>query len=434
MPPQRLFRRRRRNSLARQQTISKDSFALRFNFKKRRNCCRRTWTLSSRGSLKPKTFMKTKLQYLREVFAILIMAGCGAALHARADVTVSIQNEINDFHEVPGVGVTNDVLADTQTNATFGVFDNLHFENTLSFGGTYAYYDLERNIVGGTNVYHTLHVSVSAINSPFVNTIHNPSANAYSLANVEINEDLMVDYVPDSDTDTPPTSVSFQASYLVQGQLINHDWNYGSQPGDVQITENPEFTANTEPLASINSASTIAVSANYLGKVVTTGLNSKFTLENALGGQAQWVNSMTVDTGNPNTYFNTSYTLPDGFDLQYLFQGFVNIVDQNNQPIRASKLIFYCVNSTNTAERIAFAGQPDLTIEEAVSLEVIPGTNSLVLQWPSYATNYELETSTNLAGGWCTNSLPSPVQSGPFLQVTVPTTNSAAFFRLLQTN
>ena len=123
------------------------------------------------------------------------------------------------------------------------------------------------------------------------------------------------------------------------------------------------------------------------------------------------------------------------FDLRYYFQGFVNIVDQNGQPIPASKLIFWCVNPNDTTQKISFASQPDLTIEQAVTLTAIPGTGSLTLQWPSYASNYQLQTTPALGNAaWSTNGLPAPVVSGPFLQVTVPATNAAAFFRLLQTN
>jgi hypothetical protein len=192
-----------------------------------------------------------------------------------------------------------------------------------------------------------------------------------------------------------------------------------------------EHIATVDSTVSVQTekpvGATISISTNVVSSVIKQSLNTKFNYVDALSAGINWQNS--AFPAHVSNFYGQSAT----YDLQFLFQGFVNIVDQNNQPIPPSKVIFYCVG-TNT-EQVAFASQPDLATEEAVSLEVVLSTNSIVVQWPSYAANYQLETTTNLANdSWTTISLPTPIQAGPFLQVTFPVTNSCAFFRLQQIN
>lgn len=358
--------------------------------------------------------MKTKLDHLIIALAILAMSGGGVGLEAHADESVSVSLQLTGRHDDAGV---IDFYASTNFGSTYGVFDTFQLVKTFSAGGAYANYDLERNIVGGY-VYHTLHISGSAINSGF--EFYNGSADSGANSGVQIQEDMMIQYVPDSFTDTPPTQVSFQESYLLQGQLQIEmdDWSIGA------------YNFSMEGGGDDPANYTISISSNVVTSVTTVPLNQKFSPSELLQAGVNWDNFFLVNPAlNPQPGNRSS------FDLRFYFRGFVNIVDQNGQPIPANKLIFWCVNSNDTTQRIPFASQPDLAIEQAITLTAIPGTGSLTLQWPSYATNYQLQTTPGLGNAvWTTNGLPAPVVSGPFLQVTVPTTNAAAFFRLLQIN
>lgn len=346
--------------------------------------------------------------YVRVIVRAIIMIGCGLTLNTQADVIANgVQVASTTANESGGVGFY------ASTNATFSVLDTFQWQALINANGTYSYYDLERNIFSG-KVYHTMRVAGTAVNTPFVGLDSPPNnifADAECQSTVEISEDMLIEYVPNSITDTPPTSISFQESYTLAGQVA-----YGADGASVTATPGGIF------LIFMNTNETsVSISTNILGSTVTQALNTVFQTDNFLHAYNAWANN------------GGYYSQPASYDLRYLFQGFVNIVDQSNQPIPPSKLIFWCVNPGDTTQRVPFASATDLANETTVSLQAIPGTNSLTLQWPSYATNYQLETTTNLANGsWGTNSLPPPVVSGPFLQVTVPTTNAAAFFRLQQ--
>jgi hypothetical protein len=349
--------------------------------------------------------------FLRAALAILVVAGCATNLVAQQEVTYI--DEINFDEAAP-----NGFILNTNVSGTFGVFDTFRYEQYFNANGAYAYSDVERKIIGG-NVYHTMHIAGAAIDSRFAFT-STPAASVTSVGQVQIVEEMMIEYVPDSVSDTPPTSVSFQFNYLIQGKIFYEfeDWDINANPTFNIIGSGNAFT----PPFGV----TVPISTSVVSGVFKEGLNSPFTLNCALSTAEDWQNS---------AMYVGHYNQPATYDLQYLAQGFVNIVDQNNQPIPTSKLRFVYVNKNNTTQQVGAPIQPDMTIEEAVSLQAISGTNSLVLQWPAYASNYQLETTTNLAGNsWTTNSLPTPVQSGPFLQVTVATTNSSALFRLVQTN
>jgi hypothetical protein len=206
--------------------------------------------------------------------------------------------------------------------------------------------------------------------------------------------------------------------YLVQGQIYceYENWGIDAQPGNW-------YPSGYDP--NVKGFS-ISISTNVISTVNTQVLNNIFQLTYELASTVYWEN---------DTSYEGYYGQPSTFDLQYYLNGYTNIVDQNNQPIPPSKLLFLFVNPNDTSQNLGSPITPDLSIEESVSLEAIPGTNGLVIQWPSYATNYQLETTTNLVNNsWATNSLPSPVQSGPFLQAIISTTNSCSFFRLIQMN
>lgn len=380
------------------------------------------------------------------LLAIFLLSGGWTTFEARADVSAYVYDAISGDHFDNNSGWPTDFKFFYYTNLNFGVFDTFQVSQNFNYGGAYGYYDVERRIVGGC-VYHTLRVAGTAINSQYVSVTFNSGggiasgfeSEADSSATAQLTEDMMIEYLPDSVTDTPPTSVSFQASYLIQGGLSGHDWNYGAQPGNVDVADST--LGDPAPLATLFSPP-IAVSTNIVsnsnlivGNETTATLNTVFQYEDALWGGADWDNIASVAEPDPINDYVVNYTVPCAYDLRYIFQGFVNIVDQNNQPIPPNKLKFLCVNPNDTTQQVQFASQPDQTIEQAIWLAAVPGTNSLVLQWPSYASNYQLEMTTNLtSASWNTNSLPMPVVSGPFLQVTVPATNASAFFRLIQNN
>lgn len=380
------------------------------------------------------------------LLAILILSGGGAAMNARADVSAYVYDAISGDHFDNNSGWPTDFQFFYYTNLTFGVFDTFQVSRNFNYGGAFGYYDVERRIMDGY-VYHTLRVAGTAINSQYADVSFNRDGSiasgfeseADSSATAQLTEDMMIEYLPDSVTDTPPTSVSFQASYLIQGGLSGHDWNYGAQPGNVDVADST--LGEPAPLATLFSPP-IALSTNIVsnsnvivGNETTATLNTIFQYEDYIGGGADWDNITWVAAPDPVNDYEVNYTVPCAYDLRYIFQGFVNMVDQNNQPIPPNKLKFLCVNPNDTAQQVQFASQPDQTTEQAIWLTAVPGTNSIVLQWPSYAGNYQLETAASLASAyWNTNSLPAPVVSGPFLQVTVPATNAAAFFRLIQSN
>jgi hypothetical protein len=149
--------------------------------------------------------------FLRALLAILIMGGGGAALEARADGFGDAQIQIwGDVANDPTVYFESDLSTNTDS---FGTFDNWHWTGYLSSSGSYAYADLERFIAGGL-VYHTLHIAGAAIYNGYPEY-----GEADSHAEIVITEWMLIQYLPDSETDTPPTSVSFQVSYAVQGQM-----------------------------------------------------------------------------------------------------------------------------------------------------------------------------------------------------------------------
>jgi probable HAF family extracellular repeat protein len=85
----------------------------------------------------------------------------------------------------------------------------------------------------------------------------------------------------------------------------------------------------------------------------------------------------------------------------------------------------------NSGVRHGFLATP---VSRVISLQAISGVSGVTIEWPSFATNYVLQTTIDPVNGpWSQYTL-SPVLEGSFFQITVPTTNSMGFFRLLQTN
>ena len=265
-----------------------------------------------------------------------------------------------------------------------------------------------------------MQISGAASYSQFVDSwfANNFKAEAFSSSYVEIGEDMMIEYFPNSATDTPPTSVSFQASYSVQGSVVDE---YGTTISAGPASFYTSYDSTNPPI-------TASLSTKFLSPIFREALNVPFGISYTLSGQANWVNE------NPYNDASTYDGVPGTYNLQYLPQGFVNIVDQNGQPIPTGKLLFLYVNPNDTTQQVDAPINPT-SATYAVSLVAILETNSLVLQWPAYTSNYVLQMTPGLVNAtWNTNCLPSPVLNGSFLQVTVRATNACAFFRLLQTN
>jgi hypothetical protein len=352
--------------------------------------------------------MKTNPKaFLRSLLAILVMAGGGAALDARADVSASANAGLEIGHYDDGFQLQIDFNSDSSTQATFSVSDSFRLEWYANFGGAYSYYDLERNF-DGSNVTYAMRIADAHINTPFAND--EKGAICEGSQEVSIREDMMLVYFPSSATDTPPTQVSFQVSYSVQGQIFLDNTNAGAA-----IYAQP-FTDGGNDFTIYKSSFAIPINSQVLSDVFTESLNTKFQVQYFLsGGSDEWGHGEPTSTA----------------DVRLIPNGFVNVVDQNGQSFPPGKVVFEYYNENNPNESIAVPNPANLAGTPPVLLSANLGTNGLVIQWPSYVTNYQLETTTNLVNAsWTTNSLLTPMVSGPFLQVNVPTTNAAAFFRL----
>jgi hypothetical protein len=194
--------------------------------------------------------------------------------------------------------------------------------------------------------------------------------------------------------------------------------------------------AYPNPVQLYTPVVTYSLSTYALSQVMTVPINEIATVvvysTQTLVG---WHSPGEVIT-NVTSNYETSYAPPlCSYNATFYFAGYTNIVDQNNQPVPRNKLIFWCVSTNSPTNLVGIPPQPDLSIKETVPLQTIPGTNSCTIQWPLYGSDYQLQMANDLQSDiWTTNSLPPPVQNGPFLQVTIPTMNSRAFFRLLKTN
>jgi hypothetical protein len=69
-----------------------------------------------------------------------------------------------------------------------------------------------------------------------------------------------------------------------------------------------------------------------------------------------------------------------------------------------------------------------------LSIQVLAGATNATLAWPSYDTNYVLQSSGSLATGWATITNNPPVSDSDVYQqatVSVPISNTNTFFRLM---
>jgi len=76
---------------------------------------------------------------------------------------------------------------------------------------------------------------------------------------------------------------------------------------------------------------------------------------------------------------------------------------------------------------------PDATLTTNVSLAVSPSNGTITFNWPVTAPGFILETSSNLDSSTAWTPVTNlPVVVGSNNQITLPTTNTAMFFRLLR--
>jgi hypothetical protein len=144
--------------------------------------------------------------------AMLILLGCATRLIADMESYVNFYVQVyGEYFSGNGWTVNASEVTNLLTSQ-FGYSATFRYEEYLNTNGSYAYLDLERYIVGD-NVYHKMRVSGATMNNGFA---YNgaPEANSSAESVGSIYEDLMIQYLPSSITDTPPTSVSFQVSYL----------------------------------------------------------------------------------------------------------------------------------------------------------------------------------------------------------------------------
>ena len=99
--------------------------------------------------------------------------------------------------------------------------------------------------------------------------------------------------------------------------------------------------------------------------------------------------------------------------------------DDGLRPLPTSKLVGAGAGGlTIGAYAVPGGGQPRLTVAEI-------GPNLLRLQWPQTVETWSLQSASTPSGGWI-NSSPTQVLENGRIYVTIRTSNSAAFFRLIR--
>lgn len=353
-------------------------------------------------------------------------------------------------------------LSGSAFNSTYGPVTNfscfagqgMKAQFLANSNGCYAYCEFDRSVKGTPGqwpdawVYEICHESGVAIDQNF--WAGGPyGVEAICDANIMWQDLVAVQYIPDSATDAPPTSISFQQKFWVQGQITSDYVQptgigtlVGVDPGGYYVPLNYPRELNVPAVAfSFGSAvlcPTISVPIAYSGPAVPGSLPSSAnatTITSYLKLESIWADPAYVTTNAVDfSGYYASYTQPNLYNVSSYFLGYTNIVDQNNNPVAVNKLLFWLVDPNKTSAA-AMTMNPDLSQEQSVPLQAIQTTNGLTIQWPLYASNYQLQTTGDLLNGpWTTNSLPTAIQVGTLLQVTVPMTNHSGFFRLVQMN
>lgn len=107
-----------------------------------------------------------------------------------------------------------------------------------------------------------------------------------------------------------------------------------------------------------------------------------------------------------------------------------------------ANLVFYHLTTTNGATAIeAFVGSATgLIIKTTASsiaapapvLAIIPSATNVLVEWPTNATGYTLEVSTNLASAVWNTNLPAPVIVNTNKVVTNGVSGTRKFYRLIK--
>ena len=92
-----------------------------------------------------------------------------------------------------------------------------------------------------------------------------------------------------------------------------------------------------------------------------------------------------------------------------------------------------CDNTAGVLSASFTSGEITLPPEAPMlQLQLQVGNGSLMLSWPQIYSNYYVQSIENLTSGIWTSNLGSPSVNGTNLQITLPATNPAQFFRLSQ--
>lgn len=401
--------------------------------------------LNPRYKIVRATIRRMQVHTFAMIITIFIMVA-GPSFHAQADCNVQVS---------PDISWNGDANDANSTNFSCGASQKLQAQLLVSSNGSYAYCEFDRNIIDLPGKWppaaghESIHASGAIVGQSFWSPQNNVEVYAVGRSDIRVDELVLLQYIPDSQTDAPPTSISFQQVYLLQGQLTGEV----SVPIRVYVGEVSEQIEGVGNPGGLNvPAVTFSFNNVVLGPVISAPIGASGPLQPGLsigftgGGPttfqtwldviADWVDPAWVYTNSDGYGYDSSYTQPDLYNVSCYFSGITNVVDQNNNPVPLNKLYLWWVDPANTNMGIGMPAQSDLSVpQQFVSLQVISATNGLTMQWPLYGSNFQLQTTSDLLNGvWTTNALPVPIQAGPFLQVTVPMTNNASFFRLVQTN
>lgn len=381
----------------------------------------------------------------QSAIALILAVVCGT-FYARGDCNVQQVCQLSGI--IAGVNPYASPLFNGAECALDAPTDFQCLYTNSAFSGGYAYSEVDHEVIleppGGvvvTNVliYDACCVSGNAFEDEsfwkpgdYYGDIVSASSSA------EADEDLSIQW---NSTDAPPTSIKLQGVYLVQGQ-ISSDYGAGIGASGTVSVDGGASVVNFPNGGLEPPAASFTFSTNVLGAAVTCPVNALTSRDLELQVTVSWGDPVFIMTNlMTGDGYKESYTSSSWYAASCYFEGYTNIVDESNQPVDPGKLIFRYVNPKDPTN-VGYTVPPYPIPPTAPSLQVLIGpvgpaspSSGLALQWPLYASDYQLQMTANVASGvWSTSSLPAPVQVGSFLQVTIPATNSCAFFRLVQRN
>jgi len=382
--------------------------------------------------------MKLAHLFSASLLVAIFTIGGSFAFRAKADCSADFINQIRSGDPVTG---NNLFSFDVDTNFSCRADQDAQFQFAESSNGIYASCSANRNIYAGSVVNDSCSVAGAASAEPWIQGVDPFGGSGLANSIARLSECIVIQFVPTTNDQTAPTSISFQGYYNIQGQATA-DYDYKS--GDLEIDLNVggdeyPITITDPPGLLYTPAATVSISTNVLGPQFGGTLGAANTNNIELYDFQADVDCGTpgfvVTNANGNGY-ETSSTPNCSYNLSCTFLYFTNIVDQNNQPVSPANFIFWCVDpsdATNLWYTLIKPGPHYLN--PLPPLQVIPNGNGLVIQWPLGESNLQLQETCNLATGpWTTNSLPAPVQAGAYWRVSIPMTKARAFFRLTRAN